>query len=324
MFCVLVTGAAGFLGSRITSSLAASGNVQKVFAVDLVIGNWDSVHGCTVTPLVLDFLSDELELPVGIDTLVHAAGEKSDSSRMEAVNHVGTENLIRAASRAGIRRFVYLSSVGVYGAAPHSGLVKEHFPHTPRNIYEQSKDAGERSVRQLCPELGIEFIVLQPSNVLGLVPGRSWPLLGLMRSVLRGRFAWFGSGDSWVNYVSVQDVAAAVVFASLNAPAGSTYIVNTPERLSLLIDWVCQELSCPVPGSRLPLWVGGVAAALGDLMERVTGNGAPLNRAKLLEIVNTTRYDGTALSRETGFHYPVGLQELVRTLAQEYRRAGLL
>src|SRR5207237_8839894 len=137
-----------------------------------------------------------------------------------------------AAAEAGAQRFVLPSSVGVYGAPPHAGLVDERHAHTPQNAYEVSKDAGERAVRERCAALGIACVVLQPSNVVGLVPGRNYSLLGLVRMVARGWFRHVGHGAAWVNYVAVEDVAAALVaLARRDAPAG-TYIVNTPAPLA--------------------------------------------------------------------------------------------
>lgn len=320
---ILLTGGSGFLGSQVLLNLQAQGGLQRI----LIASRGEPLKDHTRLPTVQYWplnLTDQFVLPTGIHTVIHIAGEKRDESRMETVNYHGTRRLVEAAEQANVCRFVYVSSVGVYGARPHAGVVTELFPHTPRNKYEVSKDAGEASVRTLCSRSGMEFVVLQPSNVIGIVPGRSYPLLGLMRMVQLGRFTWFGAGDSWVNYVAVEDVAAAVVKAADKAPSGQTFIINTPERLSEVVRWISEELGVPMPRRRLPLWVGQAAAGVGSTVSRLVGRSMPINRERLLELTNTTRYAGSALMQTTDFAYPLGIETTIRKLARHYVQEGLL
>lgn len=273
--------------------------------------------------LVFDLSQPCTALPTGIDTVLHIAGEKRDESRMDAVNHLGTCRLAEMAATAGVRRFVYISSVGSYGAQPSMGRIDEAFPHTPRNTYEASKDAGETALRNIGARTGMSVIVLQPSNVIGLTADRSaYPLLGLMRMISKGLLVWFGMAETQVNYVSVDDVAAAAR-ASLDVPTG-TYIINTPARLADVVAWISEELHCPIPRRQLPLWVGQAAAALGSALQRGTGRSMPLQRERLIELTNTNFYDPALFMSTAAFTYPTGVENLVRSLVRTYREWGLL
>lgn len=320
---ILVTGASGFLGRHVLRRLLGGQGVARV-----VLATHRNTPHVNDEPRRVEYaavdLTHAVALPSGIDTVLHIAGEKRDESRMDSVNHQGTRRLVEAAACAGVRRFVYVSSVGVYGAPPHSGLVNESFPHTPRNRYEASKDAGEKCVREICAGAGIDSVILQPSNVIGLMAGQPGPLLGLMKMVRSGYFTWFGHTEPWVNYVAVEDVAAAVVAAVMHASAGQDYIINTPAQLSSLVGWIAEELDVPVPCRRLPLWVGETAAALGSVTTRVSGLNLPINRERFLELTNTTRYDATQLLKDLSFEYPVGVEALIRDLTRSYRKEGLL
>lgn len=320
---ILVTGGSGFLGSQVLRALQADGHLRRVLSASR---GGQAVAGSasqSIQHLRLE-LADELVLPKGVHTIIHIAGEKKDKSRMDAVNHHGTRRLVEAALKNEVRRFVYVSSGGVYGARPHAGLISENYPHTPRNRYEASKDAGENCVRELCLRSSMEFVMVQPSNVIGAVPGRSYPLLGLMRMIQQGWFAWFGDADSWVNYVAVEDAAAAIVVAAERASSGHTFIINTPERLSHVVGWISDELGVAAPRRRLPLFMGQAAAGLGSSAARLSGRCMPFNRDKLLELTNTTRYDGSALKRAVGFDYPLGVKQMIRGLVNTYRREGKL
>jgi len=272
----------------------------------------------------MDLLAPLPELPHGVGTVIHIAGEKRDESRMWATNHEGTRKLVEAAGRVGVRRFIYLSSVGVYGAPKHAGTVNEHSARTPRNTYEASKNAGETVVRENCTQLGMEHVIVQPTNVIGHVAGRSYPLLGLISMINAGRFARFGRGETWTNYVGVNDVAAMIVAACRSGCDGGTYIANGPARLSDLVAWVSGELGLPPSTRRLPAWVGALAGAAGSLIEHTTKRSMPFNSERYREMTNTTQYDGEKAVREFGFAYPVGIETTVRHLVQTYRTEGRL
>lgn len=316
-----VTGITGFVGSHLFSHLAS---LPGGIYVGTRRPEEMSVSGRAVaTPLDL-LTQSNVVIPAGVGTVIHLAGEKRDVSRMWAINYEGTRRLLEASARAGVRRFIYLSSVGVYGAPKHAGVVDERHPRTPRNIYEASKNAGEACVRELCVRWGIEHVIVQPTNVIGYVPGQSYPLLGLMSMIKAGRFAYFGKREAWVNYVGVDDVAAVIAAACRRGRDGAIYIVNTPTLLSDLVKWVCDELGVRPIARRLPAWVGEAAAAAGNFLEHATGHGVPLNAERFLELTNTTRYDGEAATRALELAYPIGIETTVRKLVQAYRAEGRL
>jgi nucleoside-diphosphate-sugar epimerase len=311
---VLVTGASGVIGAAVLPALRRAAGERRVFTAG-------RDAGCDVT---LDLTAEELTLPDGIHTVLHLAGEKRDEPLMQRVNHDGAARLADAAARAGVRLFVHLSSVGVYGAPKHAGVVDESRPHAPRNAYERSKDAGERAVRERCAAAAVDCIVLQPSNVLAVLPGRSRPLLGLVRVVARGWFRYFGRGTPWVNYVALDDVVDALVAAALGGNASDTCIVNTPATLPSLIGWIAAELRMPAPHSHWPYAVGASAAWLGTGMGRLLGRELPMSRERLLELTNTTRFDGNGLRRLTATAYATGIELAIRTMVRSYRDEGLL
>jgi dihydroflavonol-4-reductase len=320
---MLVTGATGALGGHVLNALRAADDRHR-----LVI----AFRGEPLLPAGLSArsqywrldLREEVALPEGVQTVLHIAGEKHDERRMWEINHMGTVRLVEAAGRAGVQRFVYVSSVGVYGAPKHAGQVDSTYPRKPRNVYEASKNAGEAAVRELCPLLGMKFVVVQPTNVLVHVADSSYPLLGLMSAIKSDRFAFLGRDEAWLNYVHVDDAAAAIVFALARGRAGATYIVNTPLRLSALAGCIAAELGVPAPSRRIPAWLGAVAGLGGSALQRATGRGMPFSIARHCELTNTTVYDGDGLNRELGFEYPIGIRAAVRALVGTYRREGKL
>lgn len=284
-------------------------------------GSSKSLTGMSAWPLELRTRS--LELPRGVDVVIHLAGEKRSEQDMWPVNAEGTCKIVEAAA-AGARRFVHLSSVGVYGAPLHSDRVGEVHPHQPANVYEQSKDAAEQFVRERCGELGLEWIVLQPSNIIGVVPGKSAPLLGLIRALARGRLLRFGRRPTILNYVAVEDVAAAVLHAISVPVYNRTWIVNTPVLLDEALGWIADELRIGMRVPRVPEFFGELAVRVFGPLSKLAGVSAPIDQARLRELTNTTLYEGSAIVREGNFVYPVGAEKLLRSLAARYRDEGVL
>ncbi len=313
---ILVTGASGLVGTAVMAAL--QGDARTRGRARPAGRRAGAVGG-----IPLDLNDPRLALPPGIDVIVHLAGEKRTEADMWSVNFDGTRRLLDAARAAGVRRFVHLSSVGVYGAPMHSGVVTESFVHRPANEYERSKNAAEQYVVAHAASLGLEWVVLQPSNVIGVAPDQPPPLLGLTRAVALGRPVRFGHGPAMFNYVAVEDVAAAVLHAAVTPTHGRTWIVNTPAPVEQALGWIAAELGGAARVRRLPMVVGELVVRLGTPLAAALGRSLPLDRARLRDLTNTTVYDGEAICREAAFRYPIGAERLLRSLAARYRAEGL-
>jgi dihydroflavonol-4-reductase len=315
---VLVTGATGFVGQAFMSALSARADAPELVAfgrrAPAGVAHW--VRGDLTAPETLHGLD-------GVHTVVHIAAEKRDAAAMYATNVEGTRALLRAARAARARRFVLLSSVGVYGAPPGSGRVTESFAHAPANEYERTKDLAEREVLASCRDAGIQCIVLQPSNVIGVSGDGARPLLSLMRNVKAGRVVRF-SRRAQANYVAVRDVANALVLAALTDSLEGTFIVNEPMPLDAFLASVAEAVGREAPWLRVPSWVGHAAGVVGSMAERTLGRPAPINRTRVRELTNTTWYDASAWARATGSGCAHGVAAAITELADSYAAAGLL
>lgn len=208
---VLVTGSAGFIGGHVLRRLGAQ-----------AIGATRDGRGGTRR---LD-LTDPASMPAalaGIDAVVHCAVGN------QAVTVDGTRALLEAAASSGVRRFVHLSSMAVYGEA--EGRVGEDTPMVAagQNDYAGWKADAERA----CLALGsLQIVRLRPTIVYG--PGGAYWLDSIVRRIRSGRWGVFGAAaDGTCNLVHVDDVADAIV-AALDAPGapGRAFNVNGPESVS--------------------------------------------------------------------------------------------
>ncbi len=232
---VLVTGAAGFIGSHLVDRLLADG--REVVGVDAFTGyysrrtkerNLQEARNAAGFRMVKgDLLDLDLEaLLGGVDRVAHLAGEPGvrrswgdNFPRYVARNVLTTERLLEAAGEIGEIKFVYASSSSVYGSDPGRPVDEEH-RRKPGSPYALSKLAAEELVGLYSRERGVPGTVLRYFTVYG---PRQRPEMALSRflfSALRGRpVDVFGDGGQQRDMTFVSDAVDATV-AALDAPDG--------------------------------------------------------------------------------------------------------
>ena len=213
---IAIVGATGFVGSHLVPHLVEAGHRAIAISRD---GRRLPAWGDAVAPRAADVatgigLDDAL---AGADAVVHLAAipRQARGRRFEEVNVRGTERVIAAAERAGIRRFVHLSVLGV--------------ADDPKLGYLYSKWRSEQAVRGS----SLEWVVLRPS----LMFGRGDGFFNLVRVTLRywspGVVAIPGNGDTRFQPLSVDDLAIGVEKSVTDpARAGSVYQLGGPDHIT--------------------------------------------------------------------------------------------
>lgn len=255
---VLVTGASGFVGRHLLAALAAAG--RSVEAVP-GRGTVSPAPGVRVLPgreLGPGTRWDDAALADGV--VVHLASlahgrDGGDAALLRRVNVDGTLALAEAARRAGARRFLFVSSIGVHGNASRGAPLREDSPLCPEVPYAESKLAAEEGLRRCLGGSATELVIVRPPLVHGPdAPGNPARLLGLVRL---GLPLPLGSIRNRRSFVSVANLCAALLACAEDPrAAGETFVVADPEVLStpgLLrelgrrLGRPARLLPCPVP-----------------------------------------------------------------------------
>ena len=232
---------------------------------------------------------------------------------MRAANVTGTENVIGACARAGVRRVVYTSSAAVIGEA--AGVVAtEDTPHRGfyLSAYERSKHDAELAAVREAERHGIELICVNPASVQG--PGRTGGTArlildyanGRLRTLVRSRFS----------LVDSDDCSEGHVLAEARGAPGRRYLlsgvcVTTEEAVATLARVTGIErraLNLPRP---VALAAGDVAATAA----RVRGRRPRLCREMVATLLHGHAYDGSRAARELGLEYRSFDDMVRRTLA---------
>jgi dihydroflavonol-4-reductase len=323
---ILVTGATGFTGSHLVRRLVADG--ARVRALVRPRGDLSSLPG-SVEVVRGDLRDpDTIERAVrGADAVFHLAAafrhaRLSDAEYL-AVNVHATGALVRAAGRAGVRRFVHCSTAGVHGhvIAPPAN---EEAPLSPGNWYQETKLRGERVAQSFAIERALVLTIARPTGIYG--PGDR-RILRIFRSIARGRFVMLGSGAVYYHLTHVDDVVEGLLrCAAVDEAAGRTYLLAGPEAVSIreLVTRIAAVCGVTAPRRHLPLAPARLVAAACERVCRPLGIEPPLHHRRLDFFVKHRHFDGTRARTELGFEPRVSLHEGLASTAAWYRDAGWL
>ena len=234
---VLVTGATGFIGRALCPMLQARGFTVRAASRDDVKPLPANVERVTVG--AIGAATDWARALDGVDAVVHLAAlvhvmrpGPGDADRFIAVNAEGTRALARAAADAGIKRFVYMSSVKAAGESTTGrGPLSEDEAPAPKDDYGRSKMMAENILRALGETTALEPVILRPPLVYG--PGAAGNVKRLIGLLRRGLPLPLASIQNRRSLVGVTNLCDAVCTALAHPQAaGETFFVSDGEDVS--------------------------------------------------------------------------------------------
>ncbi|WP_426134521.1 UDP-glucose 4-epimerase family protein [Pseudomonas sp. PWP3-1b2] len=281
---VLVTGASGFVGTRLVEVLNAEEGVQVTGAVRRqCAGGNDAVKQINVGELSPE--TDWSEALKGVDVIVHAAARvhvMNDTASdpltvFRKVNVQGTLNLARQAVAAGVRRLVFISSIKVNGEGTDTGhaYTAEDVP-APADPYGVSKMEAEVGLREIAASSRLEVVIIRPVLVYG--PGVKANFLNMMRWLDKGIPLPFGAINNRRSLVALDNLVDLIVVATAHpSAANQTFLVSDGEDLSTtqLLRRMAAALNkkallLPVPSALLS--AGATALGKKSLSQRLCGS----------------------------------------------------
>jgi len=228
---ILITGSSGFIGSKVTAALAAAGHrVRAASRGPGGIAHPDNLEWMRLPNLESVFDWDSLV--AGIDIVVHLAAiahrSHADSPDYAKANRIATVNLVQACRRQGIKRLVFMSSIGAQAGSAADHLVTEIDEPRPITAYDRAKLAAEEEIRLS----GVPFSILRPVIVYG--PGAKANIALMVRIAALPLPIPFGAFKNQRSLLSIDNLTQAIVLC-LDDPAtlNQTFIVCDREPISL-------------------------------------------------------------------------------------------
>lgn len=308
---VLITGANGFVGSALAARLRRQVEVRG--AVRRAPGAGQVAVGDIGADTEWHAALTGCEAVIHTAARVHLMQDRAADplAAFRAVNTRGTLNLARQAAAAGVRRFVYLSSIKVNGEATAADrpFTADDTPH-PGDAYALSKFEAELGLRRLAAETGMGVISIRPPLVYG--PGVKANFLAMMRWVQRGVPLPLARVDNRRSLVALDNLVDLIVRCLEHPDAvNRTLLVSDGEDLSTpaLLRRLGAALGCPARLVPVPpaLLRGGAA---------VFGKASTAQR-----LLGSLQVDLAPTRALLGWRPPVGVDEALRCTAAHFRSA---
>jgi nucleoside-diphosphate-sugar epimerase len=310
---VAVTGATGFIGRELLRLLIEHGDDVRILSrrpfADLRISGDVRVYEADLTK------SDHRTMCAfvdGVDVLYHAAGQLTRESDMHSVQVQGTRRLIEAASGR-IGRWVQLSSVGVYGPM-RDGIVTEDAALNPIGTYELTKFQSDELLERCDQVNDFEYSILRPSNVFGPdMTNRS--LFQLIHSIDRRLFIFIGRPGASANYITVENVADALLLCGTMPEAkGRTYNISDHRLQEPFIAAIAAGLGVDCPRLRMAERTAHQLSKLSRILPSF-----PLTSTRVDALVNRCVYQIGRIERELGYCHRVSMEEAIENLVRRWK-----
>ena len=322
---ILVTGANGFVGQHLVNRLLQNGLAVRVLIRDTTTkwswgGSVEVARGDVRNPLSLS------ATVAGIDSVFHLAGkvhdfeELEDSGEHEEVTLKGTQNLLSAARESGVKRFVFFSSLSVYGRGSRSAQ-DETSACEPVSAYGRAKLWAEQYLLSQGVKSGIKVCCLRLATVYG--PGCKGNLPRMIRMIDLGLFPPLPNVGNRRSMVHVSNAVEAAMLA-LNHPAanGQCYNVTDAKPYSTreLYEMIRQGLGKRVPRWHIPVWVLIALGRVGDAFGRVHGKRFWFDSDALEKLIGSAWYSSEKISRELGYHPSITFEDTLPEIIDWYRK----
>jgi dihydroflavonol-4-reductase len=329
----LITGATGFIGSRVARLLAERG--EGVRAMVRAASRRENLAG-----LDLELVEGDLKDPgslrravEGCETVYHVAADyrlwARDPGELERTNVGGTRNLLEACRAAGVRKVVYTSSVGALGIPRDGTPGTEATPVALTDmigVYKRTKFLAEEEALRFAAE-GLPVVLVHPSTPVGPGDIKPTPTGKIVVDFVNGRMPAFV--DTGLNIVDVDDVAAGHLLAAERGRVGEKYILgNRNMTLREILEALADITGRPAPKVEIPYALAWSAGWVSTSWASVTGSepGIPLEGVRMAR--KKMFFDASKAVRELGLpQTPVetALERAVRWFADHgyVRRGGL-
>lgn len=328
---VAVTGATSGVGIRLCEVLRAHD-----VPVTGLVRDPDKSEAQKLAALGVDLVKGDLGDEVALDQLMAGAkvahhcaahvGDWGPPEQFVAVNVAGTRRVVEAAARAGVRRFVHLSSTAVYGR-PDRGQVDEKWPvRRSGQSYDDTKVDAERIAFARGKALGLEVAAIRPPVIYGPYDRNFMPRA--VRTLREGKFLLIDGGTAPLNLVWVDHVVDVMIAASsVSAAAGEVFNVMDevdarPPSVREVATTIAEAVGAPPPKTRIPF---ALAFTAGTLVHRAftlakAKNPPPVTPFSVVILTRDVVYDSSKARRLLGWEPRQHALEGVRREAEAYAR----
>ena len=326
---ILVTGAAGFIGSHLVDALVRRGEpvccfVRKQDSLEFIPHKKTEI-------IIGDITNKKSLLPAvrGVETIYHLAAKTDFDGRTweeyYRPNVLGTRNLIDLAIKEKVKRFVFFSTIRTIGLKDSKIPIDETAPYYPLNFYDRSKVEAEKLLIKAYQEKKLPIVIIRPSSVYG--PRGRGTYYSFFKAIAEGRFFIIGNGKNLVSFVYVGNVVNATLLAGESKKAiGQIYFINDerPYTMEELSKTIASSFGRKLSSFHLPTSLAYLAGYGLGFLGKTLGFQSPLNPERVKNLTISYVFDIRKAKKELGYSPKISLKEGVEQTAQWYQKHGWL
>jgi dihydroflavonol-4-reductase len=327
---ILITGGTGFIGSRLALKCLEGGDSVLIFGqvnTPAEEGNRKLLESRGAA-VILGSVTDRervFDVLQGIDVVYHLAAAQHEANvpdrRFWDVNVTGTRNLLEASVKARVQRFIYGSTIGVYGSAGH-GPIGNESPLQPDNVYGVTKLAAENLVLSFGQKIPV--VIIRISETYG--PG-DHRLLKLFKAIKKNVFFMVGSGRNLHHLIYIDDLIEGLFLSTMAAEAvGKTFVLagNEPITTHEMVTTIANHLDVPIRRFRAPLFPFLMVAAILEAILRPLGIQPPLHRRRMDFFKKSFAFSLEQPAKILGFNPRYSFNQGVAETLRWYTKMGYL
>jgi nucleoside-diphosphate-sugar epimerase len=263
-----------------------------------------------------------------IDIIIHLAGMMGvwrPIADYRAVNVTGSENLYRAAQKAGVSRFVHTSSHTVYGLGHGRFMTEQDALRPDPDPYSITKAEGDHLIRRLMQDSVMETVIIRPGTFFG--PGDHLHFGRMAERMKQGKGVIVGRGNNALPFCYVTDVVQGFLLATYHEKApGNVYNITNDRPLTQ--QEMFNAIADAVDGKRptrhlpyLPIYYGGIVA---EKIAMIRHTKPIVTRLGAMMFGTDNRHSVEKARRELGYEPKVDLREGIRLAAEWFNAGGMM
>lgn len=313
---IAITGANGYVGRHLVAALEKRGHSLST----LVRSKKDNNRRKSEKLIEGDLNNTNAlsDLVMGCSVVCNLAGEYINEDKFIETNVSGMRNLFNISKKSSVRKFIQLSTVGVYGS-PRYGLYEENAEMKAVKKYEKSKMVADEWLLS-ANSSNMETVIIRPSTVFG--PGmKNNSLRELVALIAKGSFPLVGKEGSMGNYIYIDNLISsiiAVIEDLKTQPILQIYNLNNPTTIEALVQSVTGALDIPYPRIRVPYWFVFIVASFCDVLAGIFGLALPLSINRLNELTSRAIFSSRRFDEKYSYQGHVSVENGIQTCANHW------
>jgi nucleoside-diphosphate-sugar epimerase len=325
---ILVTGGTGFTGKALVKRLLDEDH--QVVALDYKEGIKTEELKAWGAEVVIGSVTDKKTVEhcmEGIEIVHHLAAAFREldvpDNYYDEVNVGGTKNVLAAAHKSGVKKFIYCSTCGVHGNIdnPPGG---EDAPIQPADYYQRTKYEAEPIVNEYSKK-GMPTVILRPAAIYG--PGDPERFYMIFKRVAKGMFPIFGNGKTYYHPLYIDNLIDAFVQCMEDGRGdGEAYLIADDQYIEIeqLVREVAQALKGRVKTPHYPIWPLIIAGHICEKACKPFGITPPIFPRRVDWYRQNRAFKIDKAKRDLGYEPKVGIGEGLKNTAAWYKAEGYL